>query len=246
MFGQRITIAKHRGDEAEKPFWISFSDLMSALMVLFLVVMTVALLSVTQELRNVEQKAKERQKEIAEIMQRLAKEAERFPAVNVSEERLTIDFGEVGRFLTNKDALSSEAAGLLRGFVPAVLKEAKSDLGKKWFKRVVVEGFTDTDGTYLHNLDLSLRRAERVVCILLTAGSEGSTTLTETEMADVRRFFMVGGFSFNSAKLTKDESRRVELRLDFRAIGEEDDSLPAGMADLSSIDVGKCRLEDAG
>jgi hypothetical protein len=28
-------------DEAEKPFWISFSDMMTALMVLFLVVMTV-------------------------------------------------------------------------------------------------------------------------------------------------------------------------------------------------------------
>ena len=34
-------------DEAEKPFWISFSDLMTALMVLFLVAMAVALVSVT-------------------------------------------------------------------------------------------------------------------------------------------------------------------------------------------------------
>ena len=31
-------------DEAEKPFWISFSDLMTALMVLFLVAMAVGLL----------------------------------------------------------------------------------------------------------------------------------------------------------------------------------------------------------
>jgi len=34
-------------EDAEKPFWISFADLMTALMVLFLVAMAVALLVVT-------------------------------------------------------------------------------------------------------------------------------------------------------------------------------------------------------
>lgn len=39
---QRVTMG-HRGrEEGEKPFWISFADLMTALMVLFLLVMSVA------------------------------------------------------------------------------------------------------------------------------------------------------------------------------------------------------------
>ena len=47
-------------DEAEKPFWISFSDLMTALMVLFLVAMAVALMGVTQGLRKIEEARKDR------------------------------------------------------------------------------------------------------------------------------------------------------------------------------------------
>lgn len=240
MLGQRINIGKRRTDEGEKPFWISFSDLMSALMILFLVVMTAALLSVTQQLRDTQKKAGERQKEIEEIMDRLAEQASSFPQVRVSEERMTIDFGEVGRFASGSDALPGSGIDLLRGFVPKVLAEARTDLGRKWFKRVVVEGFTDTDGSYLFNLDLSLRRAERVVCTLLTQGDAGAPTLSEAEMLEVRRLFMVGGFSSNSARVSKEESRRVELRLDFRAVNE--DPLPADRADPIVIDVGKCQL----
>ena len=241
MFGHRIATGKRRGDEAEKPFWISFSDLMSALMVLFLVVMTVALLSVTQALRDAQKAAAERQKDISEIMERLADKARKFPQVNVSEERMTIDFGKVGQFTSGSDALSSEAIDQLRAFVPQVLEEARTELGRKWFKRVIVEGFTDTDGSYLFNLDLSLRRAERVVCTLLTPGTAGGPSLVDTDMEQVRRLFMVGGFSFNSAKLSKDESRRVELRLDFRAVSEN--ALPASAGkNLTTIEVGKCQL----
>ena len=39
-------------EDAEKPFWISFADLMTALMVLFLVAMAVALLAVTKCVTN--------------------------------------------------------------------------------------------------------------------------------------------------------------------------------------------------
>ena len=39
---------KAPAEEAENPFWISYADLMTALMVLFLVVMAVALLAVTR------------------------------------------------------------------------------------------------------------------------------------------------------------------------------------------------------
>lgn len=241
MFGSNISIGRKRSDDGEKPFWISFSDLMSALMVLFLVVMTVALLSVTQALRDAQKQASERHKDISQIMARLSDKAHAFPQVSVSEERMTIDFSEVGRFAHSSDVLSPQAIDLLRAFVPKVLEEARTDLGKKWFKRVIVEGFTDSDGSYLFNLDLSLRRAERVVCSLLTTGAVSAPNLSDSDMSQVRLLFMVGGFSFNSAKVSKDESRRVELQLDFRALGEGD-AARLGSANLATIDVGKCQL----
>jgi flagellar motor protein MotB len=47
MIGIKANKRKANKEEAEKPFWISFSDLMTALMVLFLVAMVVALISVS-------------------------------------------------------------------------------------------------------------------------------------------------------------------------------------------------------
>ena len=61
---------KRSRGEAEKPFWISFSDLMTALMVLFLVALTVALLAITHEVSESERKKLERDREIASLLDR--------------------------------------------------------------------------------------------------------------------------------------------------------------------------------
>jgi hypothetical protein len=49
----RMNINTPRREDAEKPFWISFSDLMTALMVLFLVAMAVGLLAVTKGVSDI-------------------------------------------------------------------------------------------------------------------------------------------------------------------------------------------------
>lgn len=237
MLGGRITVGKRARDEAEKPFWISFSDLMTALMVLFLVVMTISLLTVTQELRNIQQDEKERQAAIDRLMSGLEEAAVPYKEVSVSRERMTVSFGEAARFASGDHRFSPQAAALLRAFVPEILKMASGEDGRRWFKRVVVEGFTDTDGTYLLNLDLSLKRAHSVVCALLDPTPAIGSALTDEQKRQVRELFLVGGFSFNSAKASKDESRRVELRLDFRLLNETEQAQPA-----VSGDIGACRL----
>jgi len=47
---------KRNKDDGERPFWISFSDLMTALMVVFLLVMSVALLAVTKDVSEQQRK----------------------------------------------------------------------------------------------------------------------------------------------------------------------------------------------
>ncbi len=44
MIGRPSSAPVRSKDEGEKPFWISFADLMTAMMVLFLVVLLVVLL----------------------------------------------------------------------------------------------------------------------------------------------------------------------------------------------------------
>lgn len=63
MLGNRYSKKPRPKDEGEKPFWISFADLMTALMTLFLVVMAVSLMIVTKRLmRRLRLKIKEVQK----------------------------------------------------------------------------------------------------------------------------------------------------------------------------------------
>jgi hypothetical protein len=219
MFGARVIIKRGLREEAEKPFWISFSDLMSALMVLFLVVMSVALLAVTKTVSEAERRKAERDHEIEILLKRVQDAATQFGGLHVSGQ--SIDFGDRARFEFGSYALTAQQSTLLRTFVPKVLSIANDELGKKWLKQIVVEGFTDQQGTYLFNLNLSLQRSQRVLCALLAEPLSGERSLSELEKGQIRALFLVGGYSFNSAKAKAEESRRIELRLEFRGLDEQ-------------------------
>ncbi|MEI6269662.1 MAG: hypothetical protein WCP01_12340 [Methylococcaceae bacterium] len=223
MFGSKIIIGKRVKDDGEKPFWISFADLMSALMVLFLLVMSVALLAVTKPLSEAEKKKAERDQEIKLLLAKIETATSQYPGITIDKSRRVVEFGDKARFLVvDSSKLDADQVLLLRNFVAnAVLKYAGDDLGKKWFKQIVVEGFTDRQGTYLHNLNLSLDRSQRVLCALLAPFPGVPNILTDRELEQVRDLFFVGGYSFNDSKKTAEESRRIELRLEFYGVDEE-------------------------
>lgn len=52
MVGRPLVVKRGSKGEAEKPFWISYADLMAALMVLFLVAMSVAMMAVTNSVKD--------------------------------------------------------------------------------------------------------------------------------------------------------------------------------------------------
>jgi Flagellar motor protein len=220
MMGARIVLKRGTKDEAEKPFWISFADLMTALMVLFLLVMSVALLAVTKTVTEAERKKAERERDIKQLLEQVAKAADHFPGITIDKNRNVIDFGDRARFETASHRLNEEQAKLLRAFVPEVLAIARDDLGRRWLKRIVVEGFADQRGSYLLNLNLSLQRSQRVLCVLLAPPSPDERAMTEDELEQIRELFLVGGYSFNSAKASFNESRRIELRLEFLGLDE--------------------------
>lgn len=234
MSSQRYVKRKAK-DEGEKPFWISFSDLMTALMVMFLVVMAVALLAVTSP-------SDAQQKSIDDWISKLEEKIKSdYPSVNYQRNRNIIDFGSKANFKFGKSEFegtpeeSKFKEEALRKFVPALLELANDDLGKKVVKRVVVEGYTDKRGSYLSNLDLSLRRSERVLCILLD--DAGQFTLNSEGKKQVRELFLVGGYSFNNEKNSDEESRRIEMRIEFLGAFESRKSTPA-----ANVEFGKCPL----
>lgn len=232
----RIVLKRGNKQEGESPFWISFSDLMSALMVLFLLVMAVTLISVTKDVTTAEQRKIQREKDIKELMSTIRETSREFPEVKVNESTYRIDLGDIVRFDSGRSDIQLTGARFLRRYVPVLLKAQASDLGQKWIRRIVVEGFTDQDGTYLYNLGLSLDRSRRVVCVLYSTPSADEAVLTEMEKRQIRDLFLVGGYSFNSMKTSKDASRRVELKVDFWSLDEEKEATP----DMNGKEFGQC------
>lgn len=218
MFGARVVIKRGSRDEAEKPFWISFADLMTAMMVLFLVVMAVALLAVTKTVTEREKKEEQHRLNIELILKRFEEASKRHPGVTVHKNRQVIDFGQRAQFGFGDWRLNSQQEEVLRRFVPEILALANDELGKTVLKRIVVEGYTDKTGTYLANLNLSLLRSQKVLCAMFATA--GPSLLSDEEKEHVRGLFFVGGYSFNAAKESDEESRRVEMRLEFLGVDE--------------------------
>jgi len=235
MVGAKVVLKRSNRDEAEKPFWISFADLMTALMVLFLVVMGVALLAVTKNVTEREKKEEQHRRDIELILDRFEQAAKRHDGIKVDRRRSVIDFGDRARFALARFNLTLEQEEVLRKFVPEILTLANDELGRRVLKRVVVEGYTDKTGTYLSNLNVSLQRSQRVLCTMFA--TVGPSLLSDDQKEAVRRLFLVGGYSFNAAKETDDESRRVEMRIEFLGLDESRPPSPAQAANF-----GECAL----
>lgn len=306
MFSRPITIKRGTKGEPEKPFWISYADMMTALMVLFLVAMSVAMLAVTNTVREVaknnedlqnnaisisaqDEKIKEqnkaleettreaeqnnktlqktlvqlgekkkeleqyeknqeeidldkrkveRDKAIAKLLDEVAATAKKL-GITVNTDQKTIDFGNQAQFDRAKSELRSDQAKLLRSFIPQLLAIAREPLGQKWLKQVVVEGFASPEGTYLYNLNLSMKRSQRVLCILLDKPYPDELKMSPEELQQIRDLFLVGGYSFNATKKSYEESRRVEMRLEFLAVDEE----AVQRATTTAADFEKCELD---
>lgn len=243
MFGRQAPKLRQR-DEGEKPFWISFADLMTAMMILFLVVMVASISSVTKRIQQSEQGEKQRSKDLKVLCDRLELSANNLnPLIVVDCKDNRISFGEAGRFGHNAYFLNEQGQKALQDVVPLILDTANSEEGRKWLKQVVIEGFTDTDGSYLYNLHLSLQRSEWVMCSLLDSRSPVQQGLSVERQLQIRSMFLAGGVSFNNAKESKEESRRVELRMQFYGLKDKDGSKDENLPIFTITTAEKCQLD---
>jgi outer membrane protein OmpA-like peptidoglycan-associated protein len=269
MFGLRSSNRQNPRDEAEKPFWISFADLMTALMILFLVVMVIALVNVTRQTETLKQQEAELAAKEAELDMQ-SNELDGLKIQNRDNERRKAEqgvfketlsaglppgveldgdilrWGEKMRFEQGESSLTAEKQAQLRSDIKPLLKQATGTLGSKTLKRFVLEGFASPEGDYLSNLNLSLDRSQRVVCALLDQKPSVGTPLTPKEQEQVVNLFLISGYSSNAAIKTKQQgaidpkaSRRVELRLEWKSNKADDEFHPVMSKDEL---IGNCAL----
>ena len=215
-------LRRRTADEAEKPFWISYADLMTALMVLFLVVMLASLAALVQSVKSAAEINEKNEKQ-AKQLQAIKAQDKAFQEIRTQvDQRISnvakqhnlgfekgsiIDFGSRAQFAQGSDELTDSQEEAIREFAPDLVEEVNSEDGLRVVSRIIVEGFASPEGTYLGNLDLSARRSQRVMCALL------DPPLSDSE--DIRSLFATAGASSLSLKKNRAESRRIEMRIEY-------------------------------
>lgn len=130
-----------------------------------------------------------------------------------------ISFDSSILFDVNKSDLKQAGKEFLNEFFPMYFKTLLSDELKEYVAEVIIEGHTDNQGSYLHNLDLSQRRASAVVKYCL---GEKSNMFDAELLETIRSLVTANGRSYYELIYTEDgevdlqASRRVEIKFRLR------------------------------
>ena len=118
-------------------------------------------------------------------------------------------------FDSGKNELKQSGKALLNAFIPVYVRTLMSEENDDYVAEIIIEGHTDTDGTYLNNLALSQERALAVVSYCL--GPE-MTGLTGAEKEVLQSIITANGRSYSDpvyaadGTVDKEASRRVVFK----------------------------------
>ena len=209
---------RHPVEEEKQPnFWASYSDLMAGMLLVFVLLLVIALFHFAEFNEQKEKilKAQEvRLKSFHELQKRLIGSL----AEEMADEPVELD-PDTGMLRIGSGILFGEGEAQLRpegrqqldkifdAYIKVVLSEEFKDL----VRQIEIEGHTNSNGTYLFNLQLSQQRALTVMTEFLSRAGARSERLQQIVVA--------GGRSF--AHLIRDAggnedpvlSRRIEIHL---------------------------------
>ena len=146
--------------------WISISDLMSALMMVFMLIMVALLIPEKQKnekiLRALEENSRISMKIQNSVKKEFKKEFSRWSIPDLKDG--TIRFSPSHKtilFKTNRDTISKRFKKVLRKFCPKYINLLKSNF-KEHIKEIQITGHASSEGGYQRNLVLSTKRAMSV------------------------------------------------------------------------------------
>lgn len=155
----------------ENPFSLSLGDLMAGLLLIFILLLSFVMLrleNLMEERRRQIQQLDEREQIKKLLIERLLKELADFD-VEVDPDTGVIRIKEGILYDFGKDELKQAGKDFLRQFIPKYVQVLLSEPDvSEHIAQVIIEGHTDNVGSWDHNLDLSLRRANSVAAYLYT------------------------------------------------------------------------------
>ena len=120
-------------------------------------------------------------------------------------------------FETGSSVIKAEGQELLNRFIPVYLKVLLSEKYKNYLGEIIIEGHTDSTGSYVNNLKLSQQRALQVALYVLDMPG-----LTSAQVSLLQQILTATGRSWadlkydSSGREDPDASRRVEFKFSLR------------------------------
>lgn len=198
-------------------YWMSYSDMMSALLLLFALFLLLLLYDYNAELRAKEQEIERLLSLRSDIILALSEAFEGSNlAVSVDPQTGAIRFDGGVFFAFDSTEVTDTGQEYLEDFVPQYVSILLSDRFVEHIAQIIVEGHTDQVGSFLYNLDLSQRRAYAVVETIL---SEDFIEFDGKER--LRDLLTANGRSWTQPLLEDGEpdwerSRRVEFKFQLK------------------------------
>lgn len=205
----------------ENVFWVTMSDLLLGLVVVFLVLFVFAITGFTQTKVNEHEKQYEVTEKIAQELQK------NNIKVDVDKFSGRIKISDLELFALNSSELSPKGKAYMSKFVPVYLNTIMKDKKiKENITGIIIEGHTDSqtfagakseEEKYYKNMDLSLKRASAVAQYIVFSNYAGK----ETYQKDLFKLLSVEGKGPSEPVLVNGredyaKSRRVELKLMFK------------------------------
>ncbi|EAH5012859.1 OmpA family protein [Campylobacter jejuni] len=170
-----------------------------------------------EELKNLQedfQKAKEKVQNLGLIRENLSKELQSKLDNNITIDEKTGSISLPAEVLFDKDSyvLKNEAKASLRKilseYFDAIFEDPKIFSN---IENIIIEGHTDSDGSYIYNLDLSQKRAYEVMNFIYTFYKSDK----------LQKLLMASGRSFSDPVFVngvedKDKSRRIEIKFSIK------------------------------
>ena len=219
-------------NQDENNAWLSLSDMMTVLMVLFLVIAIITAISATSRLNEVTGRVKnliDQEEKLCETI-----EDNLYETFLFSSSDLSVKCNPIRVIFTNPDyvfqsgraELSPNFKSALKKFFPVYLETVRKwDLAEA-IDEIRIEGHTDSDGSYIDNMRLSQNRSRNVLAFAINLpevrNSEDyswiQSLLTANGLSYSRRLDKDGNtitFNSNQSNLREDKekSRRVEIKL---------------------------------
>jgi outer membrane protein OmpA-like peptidoglycan-associated protein len=216
----------------EQDYWLSYSDLMAGLLMVFTLMLLATLYSYQSGIQGIREILLIR----TDVVQRLEQEFQQGEArlVQVQPDG-TVRFADQVLFDENSAVLSGSGKEQLSAFaaryVTILFANPDFEAFRQQLDAIVVEGHTNDNGTYAYNLRLSQERALAVMEVLLGQATGFESQLQRYVTANGRSFAALvcaNGEVDNESSIApdsrcatrggvdKERSRRIEIRLELR------------------------------